>query len=555
MSSQVLASTKSFKDLSDEFLKDHLKRHPTAATFAGVHQYDDILEDYSKSGIEIEKTSLKKWKTTFAKVNRQELTIDEASDLDLIMNSIQASLLELQEIKMWQKNPDHYSSSLTSSVFSLMSRSFASQDERLKSIIARERKVSEVFKAARENLKNPPRVYTEVAIEQIEGIVSFFEKDVPLAFSAVKDAKLLEEFQKTNQSVISELSKYKKFLTEELLAKSKGDFRLGEKLYMKKLKFEEMVELSKTKLLEIGFEDLRRNQKYLNETIHKIDPKRSFEEVFRQIVLDYPAPEKLIDTVKSKLDGLREFLIQKNIISVPSKILPIVQETPPFLRALTFASMDTPGPFETKATEAFYNITLPEKSWPKKRIDEHMEQFSHSGIISTSIHEAYPGHYIQFLWVKNALSPIRQIFGANTNAEGWAHYTEQMMLDEGYGKGDLKLRVGQLHDALWRNCRYIVGIKMHAGEMTFDEGVKFFEKEGHLSHANAVRETKRGTSDPTYLYYTLGKLQIYKLREDYRKIKGSQFSLKEFHDSFMRQGFPPIKIVRKALLGTSGDSL
>jgi len=232
---------------------------------------------------------------------------------------------------------------------------------------------------------------------------------------------------------------------------------------------------------------------------------------------------------------------------------------------LTMASMDTPGPFENIAKEAFFNVTLPESSWTPQQVEEHMEGFNRGTVISTAIHEAYPGHYVQFLWVQHAPSKVRKLLGCSSNAEGWAHYTEQMMLDEGYGRTPgvpeekdtsfLKLRLGQLQDALLRNARFIVGIKMHTGQMTFDQAVDFFEKEGFQSHANALRETKRGTSDPTYLVYTLGKLEILKLRDDYKKKAGDKFSLEDFHNKFLEQGFPPVKIIRQSLLGDNSPTL
>jgi uncharacterized protein (DUF885 family) len=214
--------------------------------------------------------------------------------------------------------------------------------------------------------------------------------------------------------------------------------------------------------------------------------------------------------------------------------MPIVEETPPFMRALTSASMDTPGPYEKVAKEDFFNVTLP---------------------ISTAVHEAFPGHYVQFLWMPEAPSKIRKLIAANTNVEGWAHYCEQMMMDEGYGGGDLKLRLGQLQDALLRDARFIVGIKLHTGQMTFDQGVDFFVKEGYQPKTTAERETKRGTADPTYLYYTLGKLEILKLREDYKKLRGSAFTLEEFHNNFLKQGMAPIRIVRKEMLGNDSPVL
>jgi uncharacterized protein (DUF885 family) len=223
------------------------------------------------------------------------------------------------------------------------------------------------------------------------------------------------------------------------------------------------------------------------------------------------------------------------------------------------------APYEKVAKEAFFNVTLPEPSWSTDQVEEHMAGFNRGTIISTAVHEAYPGHYTQFLWVPYAPSKVRKLLGCSSNAEGWAHYSEKMMLDEGYGRTPgvdadhdtayLKLRLGQLQDALLRNARFIVGIQMHTGKMTFDQGVEFFEKEGYQSHMNGLRETKRGTADPTYLYYTLGKLEILKLRDDYKKKMGDKFSLEEFHSEFLKQGFPPVKLVRKVMLGDDSPVL
>jgi uncharacterized protein (DUF885 family) len=227
---------------------------------------------------------------------------------------------------------------------------------------------------------------------------------------------------------------------------------------------------------------------------------------------------------------------------------PIVRETPPFARALSFASMSTPGPFE-KSKEAYYNITLPEPDWTPQQVEEHMSLFNYPQLEAISIHEAYPGHYLQRLFGAQAPSKVRKLMGAGSNSEGWAHYVEEMMLEQGYGSGDPKLRLGQLLAALQRNARYIVALEMHTGAMTFDEAVNFFVKEAYMTKTNATREARRGTMDPTYLVYTLGKLEILKLREDYKEHMGAKFSLREFHDKFLREGTPPVKIVRKALFG------
>jgi uncharacterized protein (DUF885 family) len=555
--------------VDDFFNHAYFKFHPTDGTAAGFHQYDPLLEDYARAGVDAETATLKTYKTKLESFDSKQLSQEQRDDWQLIENYINSRLLTLEELRFWEKDPDRYSSNISNSIFVIMSRKFAPEDQRLRSVIQRERQIPQVFRAARANLKNPPRIYTQVALMQLPGIISFFQKDVPAAFPHVRSRKLLVEFRSANGAVIEALQQYEKFLKDELLPKSAGDFRIGTENFRKKLLYDEMVDLPLDRLLEIGMADLRKNQRWYKETAAKLDPQRTPEQILEEEGKDHPAPDKLLQTFRDTLGGLKEFIEAKKIITIPSPIPPIVQETPPFARALTFASMDTPGPFEKKAKEAFFNVTLPEKNWKPEEVDEHMAGFNYGTIISTAVHEVYPGHYTQFLWVPQAPSKVRKLLGANSNAEGWAHYCEQMMLDEGYGRGPepmpgkseveskqfLKLRLGQLQDALLRNARFIVGLQMHNGKMTYEEGVDFFIKEGYQSRANAERETRRGTSDPTYLYYTLGKLEILKLRDDYRAKMGSKFSLQEFHDRFIKQGFPPIKMIRRAMLGDESPVL
>jgi hypothetical protein len=278
----------------------------------------------------------------------------------------------------------------------------------------------------------------------------------------------------------------------------------------------------------------------------------------------HPAPDQLMQKFRDTFDGLIAFINEHHIITLPGDRRPTLQETPPFERATTMASMDTPGPFEKVATEAYFNVTLPGPHDSPEEIAGLMAGFNVGTIVSTSIHEAFPGHFVQYLWEQRAPSKIRRVLSANTNVEGWAHYTEQMMLDEGYaqpgvGAKDLResrlIRLGQLQDALLRDARFVAGIQMHRGTFTLEQARQFFVKEGFQSPKIAEIETKRGTADPTYLYYTLGKLQIMKLREDLRKKQGAAFSIGKFHDDFMSQGYPPIAIVRRALLGDNSPTL
>jgi uncharacterized protein (DUF885 family) len=541
--------------LVDSFFDGYFKLNPTQGTTAGFHQYDAELEDYSRKGVDHEIAFAKDYLGRLNNFESKSLSLEERQDYQLLVNNLKSTLLDLEDIRSWEKNPDHYSSGLTNSAFVIMSRKFAPPEKRLRSLIDREKSMPAVLLAARENLKNPPRIYTEVAIQQLPDIVGFFQKDVPEAFKDVKDQQLLSEFQNSNTAVITALQDYEKFLKETLLARSNGDFRLGAENYRKKLLYDEMVDIPVDRLLQIGYDDLHRNQQWFKKVAAQIDPQKSPEQIQSELQQDHPAPDQLLQTFRDDLGGIRQYLIDKQIVTIPSPVPPIVEETPPFARALTFASMDTPGPYEKVAKEAFFNVTLPEADWTKERTESFMGQFNRETMIAVAVHEVYPGHYVQFLWLPSVPSKARKLLGCGSNAEGWAHYSEQMMLDEGYGNGDPKLRLGQLQDALLRDARYIVGISMHTGKMSFDDAVQFFQKEGYQPRTVAEVETKRGTSDPTYLVYTLGKLEIMKLREDYKQKMGASFSLQKFHDTFLQQGFPPIKIVRETMLGDESPTL
>jgi uncharacterized protein (DUF885 family) len=550
-----LRSQTAFDKLVDEYFDFYFQFHPTAGTQAGLHQYDMKLEDFSRAAIDAETAGLAQFQEKFSSIQSSQLSLESEGDLEVLISSIQARLLELQSIQMWRKDPDVYISNLSYSVFLIMRRDFAPQADRLQSVIAREREIPRILAAARQNVSNPPRVYTQVALQQMPDNIKFFQNDVPAAFRDVPDPKLLADFKASNDAAIEALTKYQDFLRTDLMPASNGDFRLGAENFRKKLLYDEMVDIPLDRLLEIGYADLRRNQQQLKEVAAQIDPHRSTAAVLADLHRDHPPADQLLQTFRDTLGGLRQFIEQNKIVTIPSTVPPIVEETPPFARALTTASMDTPGAYETKATEAMFNVTLPAPDWKPEKVEQWMQGFNRGTITSTAIHEVYPGHYTQFLWVQAAPTKTRKLLYNNSNAEGWAHYTEQMMLDEGYGAHDLNLRLGQLLDALLRNARFIVGIEMHTGKMTLEQGQEFFVKEGFQVPPVAEVEAKRATSDPTYLYYNLGKLQILKLREDYRKQQGSKFTLQEFHDRFMRQGSVPMKIIRKSMLGTDGPTL
>jgi len=554
-----------FESVSDEYF-DQVYFHygPSNGTINGLHQYDAQLENFSRKSIDAEIAALKGFETRIEVIHADALDPIARGDREMVLGNIRSELQTLETIRPWEKNADNYSSACANGAFTLMERKFAPPDERLRSLISREKQMPPLLDAARENLKNPPHIYTEIAIEQLPDIISFFEKDVPSAFADAQDAALKAEFVKTNGAAIASLKSYLDWLKTDLLPRSNGDYRIGADAFHKKLQYDEMVDTPLDKLLEIGWADLKKNQAHFKEIAKELEPTKEPSAVLEELGENHPAPDHLLDAFRATFDGLLSFIRTNHIVTIPSDVRPIVEETPPFMRATTFASMDTPGPFEKNATEAYFNVTLPDPSMTPAQVEGYMHSFNVGTVISTAVHEAYPGHYVQFLFLPQAPSKVRKILSANTDVEGWAHYCEQMMLDAGYGQPGVGakdereskfLRLGQLQDALLRNARFIVGIEMHTGKMSFDEAVEFFQKEGYQSKETAMVETKRGTSDPTYLYYTLGKLEIMKLREDVKKRDGAAFSLEKFHDEFLKQGFPPIKIVREAMLGDQSPAL
>ena len=557
VATSLSAKPRSFHQVVDAYFEDYFKANPSQATGVGFHQYDRQLEDFSEAAHQHNRRLLLAYLAEFQAINPKTLSQNERDDREIMIAVIHSGLLEEDRIQMWRKNPDAYSGAVTGSIFTLIKRKFAPLPERLRSVIEREKQIPRALMQAREVLRNSPKIYTEIAIQQLPGNVDFFQTTVTQTFKDVQDDALRAEFKRSNDGAIAALKEYQTFLQKDLLPRSNGTFAIGAENYRLKVLYDEMVDVPLPQLLKIGYAQLRKDQRAFIETARRIDPNKSPEEVLKEVERDHPSAGTLLSSAQQQLDGLRQFLIEKKIITVPGGAQAKVVETPPFARATTFASMDTPGPYEANATEAYYNITLPDPSWPKEKQEEYLQGYNYPLLSNVSVHEVWPGHYTQFLWVRNnpELSKVRKLTAAGSNAEGWAHYSEEMVLDEGLYNNDPKYRLAQLIDALLRDCRYIVGIRMHTQGMTMAQAREFFVKEGRQQPVVGEMETKRGTGDPTYLMYTLGKLEILKLRADYQRKMGSKFSPQDFHDRFIKAGSPPVKIVRRELMGRDGPLL
>ncbi len=539
--------------IAGEYLRGYYAFNPTEATALGLHEYDSQLESRSPDAVAREVQRLRSALADLSRISEWLLSAEARYDYLVLQSHARARLLELEDIRMWQRDPNIYNNLASASIDNILKRNYAPIEQRLDAVLARERQIARLLNEARLNLGVPPRIYTETAVGQVRGSLDFFARVVPQMFERAGGGRLTAarraEFDTANREAIAALNSFAEWLERDLLPRSTGTFAIGAENYRKKLLYEEMIETPLAQLVREGEHELRRTQDEMRSLAEEIAPGKGVDFALQFLGREHPTADGLVGETRAELDRLRAFVRAEEIMSVPARENLTVAETPEYARALSFASMDTPGAFERVATEAFYYVTPPDQHWNSQQREEHLSHYNRYALPITSIHEAYPGHYYQLLALKNSPSRVRAALGANSFVEGWAHYCEQMMLEEGFGGNNPKLKLAQLDAALLRLCRYLVGIRLHTEGMTYEQAVEFFMREGFMARVNAEREARRGTLDPTYLIYTLGKMEILKLREEWRARMGDSFRLGDFHDRLLSYGMPPIKILRMAMLG------
>jgi uncharacterized protein (DUF885 family) len=534
----VIAESQRFRSVADAFIDWNYATHPAWATRDGIHDHDGHLGRWTREAIDSQILSLQRYRGRLLAIEAEVLDADSSYDLDVLKLHIDSALLELAEVRTWEKNPNFYGSILSDGLYTLASLAFDTPDRRMALAASRLKQVPDVLVAARANLKNPPRMYTEVAIDEFTGAHSFIKTGLLQAFASVKDDAVRARFTEAQKPALEAIEKFVDWMRKELLPASTGSFALGADLYRRKVALDEGIDLPIDDLLKRGYDLLRSTQ----EQMKAAAGDRPVKMLLRESSRDHPAAGRLIPETQAMLDRLKAWASE--VTTVPADAACRVQETPEFRRSMSFASMETPGPFEKVARDAYYSITLPDPSWSTDRQEQHLSFFNKYSLPLISVHEAYPGHYTQFLRVQTVASKVRRIFGCSSFSEGWAHYCEQLYAER---HPDPALRLHQLQLALVRICRYIAGIEMHAKGMTYEQAVEFFVNEGYMERVAAEREARRGTADPTYLVYTLGKHEILKLRDEYVARTGR--SIKEFHDDLLATGYPPIPIARKILFG------
>lgn len=542
----------------DEYLSYLYEVHPTNATFDGVHVHDDLLEDLGRPAIDAHARNLGGFARRLAAIDPSRLTEAERLERPALDASIRARLFELEEVRTWERNPQLYADLLATSLAGQVLFDYAPLPERARRVLSKLRQVPRLIQAARDNIKDPPGIFVKAGLESMRGTLRFIDDDLPRAFGSLSDLHLLGDLADASTEAATAIGGYVEYLERDLAPRSKGSFRLGRKKFEQKFKLDEGITLGADRLLAIANRELQQTQEEFRRVASRAnggnggDPMAAWLKAKQH----HPPAGQLVPVAQQQLADLVDFISRQRIISIPPGAPVEVAPTPRFYR-WTFASMWTPGPFEARPLRAFYYITDVEPSWPAERQNEHLRDFSYGALWSISIHEVFPGHFLHYQHLRQVDSKLRKsiLFSSTAFVEGWAHYCEQMMIEEGFRKDDHTVRLGQLAEALIRLCRFIVGIRLHCEDLSVEQGVRFFRDEAFLEEPTARREAERGTFDPSYILYTAGKLMILKLREDYKAKVGARYSLRGFHDALLGNGTVPIWLHRALMLGEQNGEM
>lgn len=553
-SAQVGRGDAALNALAQSYFAQTWQDNPGQATGLGIHTYDTRLGSFSANAYVQRIAGTERFLSALHQIDRTRLSRETSYDYLIFEGRLKSNLLSLQTEQGWRHHPSQYTSAASGSVFSLIKREFAPLDVRMRDVVAREEQIPVMLQDAAANITTVDETTAQIEREDIKGAAVFFTSVVPSAFSGVTDTALQTRFRNANQAAVDAVKNFERTMDAGPFAHPSGTYAIGPRVFEQRLSLQELTPIPLDQYERVGLAALAETKAQFIAVAKKIDPRKTPQEVATAIGADHPTAEELLPTAQRDLDQLRQFVIAHHIVTLPPEYNIRVVPTPVFARQTTFASMDSPGPLERVATQAYYNVTPVEPTWSPERKEGHLSFFNNYYRPIVSAHEVMPGHYVNFAIAKHErLSLIRRLLSSPSYAEGWAHYDEQMMVDEGWGNGDPKVRLGQLQGALLREARYIVGLREHTQGMNVAQATKFFQDNAFVAQEPAHREALRGTQDPLYGYYTLGKLELLKLRADYHRRVGPAFTLQKFHDAYLAHGDPPIFIVRKELLGAADD--
>lgn len=544
-----------FPHFVDDYLAYLYEAHPTGATLDGHHVHDDLLDDLSRTALESHSGALAGFARRLDAIPTDTLSAVAKVEHKMVRANIEARQFDADRVRSWERDPHFYGQTLAASLASQAIFTFASETDRARRLLSKLRQVPRLVQAARDNIKDPPAIFVKTGIDTMRGVVTFIDTDLPRAFSGLDDMHLLADLADASTEATKALQEYAQFLETDVRPKAKASFRLGRERFERKLELEEGLSHSAERLLIIAERELGRVQDEFRTVAAKVE-KGDTADVWRKAKDTHPTPGTLLPTVREQIASLRTFLERSGVVAVPNGDQVDVAPSPEFLRWST-ASIWMPGPFETRQTRSTYYLTDAPKNWPEARQLEHLRDLNLPTLWSISMHEVFPGHFLHFQHLRTVESKVRRssMLAPTSYVEGWAHYAEQMMMEAGFAKGDASIHLGQLAESLVRLSRLIVGIKLHADDWSVEQGVRFFQNEAFLEEPHARREAERGTFDPSYVTYALGKLMLLKLRHDWQDEQDGKPSLRAFHDAFLAQGSAPFWALRALMLRSHADEV
>jgi len=536
----------------DRFIEDFFVAHPTAAVVAGRHEFDGLLPDWSREGIAREISRLTAQRDAALEFDDESLSDTQRFQKYYLISRIRRDLFWLDEAGWPFRNPAFYFDwmldSIDPSVY--VTLTYAPPEERMVAITRLLGNLPEAVSHISDNLSGPlPRTYIDYGVASFGGMADYFRNELGAAFSDVLDAELVATFDDAREQAAVAMAGLADGL-EAQRSEATEDYALGASMFSRMLQETEMVDLPLAELKRIGEADLARNTKALHAACEAYAPGEEIPACFATMAGNKPVAGA-VQGARDQLAMLRDHVVAEDLTTIPSDEEARVEEAPPYARS-NFAYINIPGPYE-KGQPAIYYIAPPDPSWSEEVQRDYIP--GRSDLMFTSVHEVWPGHFLNFLHAKTSDWVFGRLFVGYAFAEGWAHYTEELMWETGLGDGNLEVHIGQLSNALLRNIRYLCAIGLHSGELSVEECQQKFQVEGFQDEGTARQQAARGTYDPAYLNYTLGKLMIRQLRDDWSRDRGGREVWKKFHDDFLAFGGPPIPMVRGAMLGTEAEAV
>jgi uncharacterized protein (DUF885 family) len=531
-----------WSDFSQSFIDSYFRLNPSFAVGQGKHEYDGQIPDWSPTAIANRMAFLRSSIAAAQAFDAKSLSKEERFERDYLIARARGDLFWQESADQPHRNPAYYMDSLSPSVY--VTRPYAPVETRMRAFIAYLQNVPRAAQQIRANLKTPlPLSFIDYGKAGFGGFAEYYPTDGKAAFAEVKNPALQGELDRAARDAAKAMAGLASWL-ESQRPKATQDFALGAETFARMLRDTEMVDLPLSELEAIGRADLKRNQQALTEACAAYAPGAGIQACMEKMNSEKPKGGA-VQGARAQLAGLKQFIADKNLVTIPGTEEAKVEEAPPYNRQ-NFAYIDIPGPYETGLPSVYY-IAPPDPSWSAEVQAGFVP--GEADLLFTSVHEVWPGHFLNFLHANRSRFTFGKVFVGYAYAEGWAHYSEDMMLQAGLGGGDPKIRIGQLSNALLRNCRYLSAIGMHTGRMTMEQSRQMFLSQCYQDEGNARQQAARGTYDPAYLNYTLGKLMIRRLREDWTKSRGGRAAWKQYHDQFLSYGGPPIPLVRAQMMG------